>query len=131
MKTKIEKPFRLHLDLVDTDEHVPSMRMQVVIDVQQFGHRLEYRGNMWFDCTIWDTFVAGLNDIGEDKIELVDMGGHFTLSVGAVSRKLMMSCEVKKADVTGAVATAAFRAPIDEDTLAHVKNQFMQFDRWW
>ncbi|KWZ31274.1 hypothetical protein [Burkholderia anthina] len=128
MEIKIEKPFRLHLDVVEADEHVPSMRMQVVIDVQQFGHRLEYRGSAWFDCSVWDTFVS---DIGGGEAELVDMGGHFTLRLGEVSEKPEISWEMKKADVTGAIATAAFRAPIDEDALAHVKDQFMQFDRWW
>ncbi|KVM72542.1 hypothetical protein [Burkholderia ubonensis] len=131
MEIKIEKPFRLRLDVVETDEHVPSMRMQVMIDVQQFGHRLEYRGNVWIDCSAWDTFVAGLNAIGEGKAELVDMGGHFTLWLEVVSEKSTISWEMRKADITGAVAAAAFCSPIDEDTLAHLKNQFAQFDRWW
>jgi hypothetical protein len=131
MEIKIEKPFRLYLDVVETDEHVPSMRMQIVIDVQQFGHSLEYRGSVWFDCSVWDTFVAGLNSTDDGEAQLVDMGGHFTLRLGAVSGKPSISWEMRKAGVTGAVATAAFRSPIDEDTLAHVKNQFVRFDRWW
>lgn len=131
MEIKIEKPFRLHLDVVETDEHVPSMRTQVVLDVHQFGHSLEYQGSVWFDCSVWDTFVAGLNGISEGEAELVDMGGYFTLRLGVVSGKPVVSWEMKKADVTGAVATAAFRSPIDEDALAHLKNQFKQFNRWW
>ena len=131
MEIKIEKPFCLYLDVAETDEHVPSMRMQVVIAVQQFGHSLEYRGNVWFDCSVWDTFVTGLNGVGEGVAQLVDMGGHFTLWLGAVSGTPVISWEMRKAGVTGAVATASFRSPIDEDTLAHVKNQFTQFDRWW
>jgi hypothetical protein len=131
MEIKIEKPFCLCLDVVEADEHVPSMRMQVMIDVQQFGHRLEYHGNVWFDCAVWDAFVAVLNSIGKGEAKLVDMGGHFTLWLGEVSGKSVISWELKKADVTGAITTAAFRSPIDEDTLAHVKEQFMQFDRWW
>lgn len=60
MIINIEKPLRLCLGVVETDEHVPSMRMQIAVDVQQFGHKLAYRGNAWFDCTTWDTFVQGL-----------------------------------------------------------------------
>jgi hypothetical protein len=131
MEIKLEKPFRLKLDVAETDEHVPSMRMQVLIEVQQFGHSLEYRGTVWFDCSVWDTFVAGLNLIREEGTELVDMGGHFTLWLGTVFGKPTISWEMKKADVTGAVATAAFRSSVDEDTLVHVRDQFMQFERWW
>jgi hypothetical protein len=131
MEIKIEKPFCLHLDVVATDENVPSMRMQVMIDVHQFGHRLEYRGSVWFDCSVWDAFVASLNGIDEGKSELMDMGGHFTLWLRVVSGKPVVSWEMKKADLTGVIATAAFHSPIDEDTLAHIKNQFTQFERWW
>ena len=59
------------------------------------------------------------------------MGGYFTLSLGVDSGKSTIFWEMKKVDTSGAVATAAFHSPIDEDTLAHVKNQFAQFDRWW
>jgi len=102
-----------------------------VIEVQQFGHSLEYRGNMWVDCSAWDTFVTRLNSVGKGEAKLVDMGGHFTLCLVAAYGGLVFSWEMKKAGLEGAVAIASFRSPIDEGTLAHVKNQFMQFDRWW
>jgi hypothetical protein len=131
MEIKIEKPFCLKLDVIEIDEHVPSMRMHVTIDVHQVGHGFEYRGDVWFDCSVWDLFVTGLKSIGEWEAQLVDMGGDFTLWVEAGAERLEISWEMNKTDVTGATAAATFRAPIDEDTLAHVKNQFMQFDTWW
>jgi hypothetical protein len=131
MEIRIEKPFRLHLDVVETDEHIPSMRMQAAIEVQQFGHKLEYHGSLWFDCSIWDAFASGLGSIDTVDANLVDMGGHFALRLSAVSGGSEISWEFRKAGVTGAVATAAFKSPIDGDTLAHVKHQFAQFESWW
>ncbi|WP_316894270.1 hypothetical protein [Ralstonia mannitolilytica] len=131
MEINIEKPFRLHLDVVETDEHVPSMRAQVIIEVRQFGHSLEYRGSLWFDCAVWDAFSERLNSIGEEQAVLVDMGNHFALRLNAIDGQPKIVWEMKKVDVTGGIATATFQSPIDEDTLAHVKNQFMHFVRWW
>ena len=131
MIINIEKPLRLCLGVVETDEHVPSMRMQIAVDVQQFGHKLAYRGNAWFDCATWDTFVQGLAGPDTTKISLVDMGDHFTLTLGVVSGCLELAWEMKKRDTSGAITTATFRSPIDADTFAHVTLQFKEFERWW
>lgn len=131
MIINIEKPLRLCLDVVETDKHVPSMRMQIAVDVQQFGHKLAYRGYAWFDCTTWDTFVQGLAAPDTTKVSLVDMGDHFSLTLGVVSGRLELAWEMKKRDTSGAIATATFRSPIDTDTFAHVTLQFKEFERWW
>ncbi|WP_197342684.1 hypothetical protein [Ralstonia solanacearum] len=131
MEICIEKPFRLRLDVVETDEHVPSMRMQAAIEVRQFGHAFEYHGSLWFDCSIWDAFVAGLSSLDTEEACLVDMAGYFALRLRAISEKLEISCEIKKVALTGVVATAAFLSPIDEDTFSHIRRQFAQFESWW
>lgn len=131
MEIRIEKPFRLHLEVVETEEHIPSMRMQAAIEVQQFGHKLEYHGSLWFDCSVWTAFASGLSGIDTADASLVDMSDHFALRLSAVSGRREIAWEFRKTDVTGAVSTAAFKSPIDEDTLAHVKHQFEQFEPWW
>ncbi|AXW21867.1 MULTISPECIES: hypothetical protein [Ralstonia solanacearum species complex] len=75
MEIRIEKPFFLHLDCVEIDENVPSMRMQAVIEVQLFGHILKYHCSLWFDCSVWGAFVASLDSIDMAEASLVDMGG--------------------------------------------------------
>jgi hypothetical protein len=131
MQIKIEKPLQLHLDIVETDEHVPSMRIQAEVEVTQFGHKLEYHGSLWFDCSVWDTFVASLNSIDATEANLTDMGGHFILRISTLSEKPEISWEIKKVGVTRASLMATFHSPIDPDTLAHVKHQFTQFEAWW
>lgn len=131
MVINIERPFRLCLDVVETDEHVPSMKMKITADVQQFGHRLTYSGCVWFDCTVWDMFVRGFAELDVAEISLVDMGEQFTLKLGTTSGRLELDWEMKKRDASGAVTAATFRSPIDADALAHVEHQFKEFGRWW
>jgi hypothetical protein len=131
MEIKIEKPFTLYLIVVGVDKHIPSMKADVVVEVQQFGHKLECRGSFWFDCGVWDAFVKDLYGISANEANLVDMGGHFALQVAPSLGNHEIAWEMKKVDVMGGIATASFRSPIDDDARSHVTGQFMAFDRWW
>ena len=77
MEIKIERPFHLKLDVIEIDEHVPSMKVDVPVRVPQFGQSLEYRGYLWFECACWDTFVSDLSRIDETQAKLINMGGSF------------------------------------------------------
>lgn len=131
MEVEIERPFYLKLDVIETDEHVPSMKADVSVRVQQFGQSLEYRGYAWFECACWDTFVSDLSHIYETQAKLTDIEGSFVLAVGICAGKLDVSWEMKKVAVDGSVATAACHFPADPDTLAHVERQFIEFSKWW
>ena len=131
MELKLERPFHLHLDVLETDDRIPSMQMRVSARMQQFEHRCDYQGSLWFDCSVWDTFASGLSSIEENATELVDMGGHFVLRLGLESGAPLISWRLEHADMSGAVCVLAYRSLIDPDDLAYVKRQFMQFDRWW
>jgi hypothetical protein len=130
MEIKIERPFELKLDVIATDEHVPSMKADVLVQIQQSGNSLEYRGSLWFECACWEKFVSNLSGIDQSPARLTDMGGCFVLALGTCSEKPEISWEMKKIAMDGAVATATCRFPADLDTLAHVKRQFTEFLPW-
>ncbi|WDD93024.1 hypothetical protein Bsp3421_003069 [Burkholderia sp. FERM BP-3421] len=131
MNIRIDRPFFLNLDVIETDDYVPSMKMEISVELQQFGSRIDYRGALWFNCSSWDEFVLGLNNIDTADAVFFDMSGYFVLRIRTVSGKPEISWEVKRSDIEGATATVAFRSPIDEDILAHVKRQVEQFPVWW
>src|SRR5262249_46496755 len=101
MELKLERPFHLHLDVLETDDHIPSMHMHVSARMQQVGHRFDYQGSLWFDCSVWDTFVSGLASIEETAAKLVDMGGHFVLRLGRESGAPLISWSLEHADMSG------------------------------
>ncbi|WP_145997187.1 MULTISPECIES: hypothetical protein [Ralstonia] len=131
MELKLEIPLRLHLDVCEVDEHLPSMRVLVAAEVQQARHTLVYRGSLWFDCSSWDAFVSRLTCIEEEAAELADMGGHFVLRIGIESGTPQISWKFESCDMTGKASMAACRSHIDADEFAHVRRQFTQFQRWW
>ena len=131
MELKLEKPLRLHLDVCEVDEHLPSMRMLVSADVQQLGHTLAYQGCLWFDRSMWDAFVLRLTSIEEQAAELADMGGHFVFRIATDSGAPQISWKFESVDIRGTVSTIACWSYMDADDLAHVRGQITQFDRWW
>lgn len=131
MEIRIEKPFRLSFDVVETDEHVPSMRMQVSAEIQQFGQDISYHSSLWFACAGWDEFVSRLNDLDAAEASLVDMNNYFVLRLAKSAGIPEMSWEIKRTGLDGATVTAAFSSRIDEDTMAHIKSQIEQFPVWW
>jgi hypothetical protein len=131
MELKLERPLRLHLDVCEVDEHLPSMRMLVSADVHQLGHTLAYQGALWFDCSMWDAFVLRLTSIEDRAAELADMGGHFLLRIGIDSGTPQISWKFENVDIGGTVGTIACRSYMNADDLAHVRGQITQFDRWW
>ncbi len=40
---KLEQPLNLCMEIVETDEHVPSMRVETKITITQFQHTLNYQ----------------------------------------------------------------------------------------
>ena len=131
MKIRIEKPFRLSLDMIETDEYVPSMRMQASAEMQQFGQEVSYHGSLWFACSSWDDFISRLNDLDAGEANLADMNNCFVLRFRKSAETLEMSWEIKRRALDGAIMALAFSSRIDEDTMAHIKSQFTQFPMWW
>ncbi|WP_139133410.1 hypothetical protein [Pandoraea sp. ISTKB] len=131
MKMEIARPFRLLVDAVELDERVPSMRVVVEVEADQFGHRFRYSGSLWLECSAWDDFLVGLDGKGEKSSTLVDMRGVFQLELIASSTGHRLAWKFDRRGVDGSSMDIKYEASMDEDVLAHVLEQFEQFDRWW
>ncbi|QET05839.1 MULTISPECIES: hypothetical protein [Cupriavidus] len=113
MQVTIDKPFQLELDVIATDEHVPSMKMDVVVRVQQFRHSLEYRGSMWFEYSCWETFVSSLNDGEARTATLTDMDACLVLALDTSGGAPEICGDFKSVALDGSIAKAACRFPAD------------------
>lgn len=131
MEVNIERPFHLRFDAIEFDEHIPSMRMQVAASIQQFGHRFEYQGGLWFACSAFDNFITSLASINTTEAKLVDMSSYFALLIRSVSGSREILWEMNRGDLIGEVTNISFRSPIDDDVLAHLKSGFNKIERWW
>ena len=133
LEIKIEQPCGLRMEVVETDDRVPSMRIEAKILIEQFQHTLSYQGLFWIECANWSRFTEGLHDPAAKPAVLNDMSDYFSLKVGEnPSGKMTLSWEFRKDDVGGGKhATAAFSAEIDDAMLSRIRDEFAEFPAWW
>lgn len=133
MKIEIEQPVSLRLEVIDTDDHVPSMRVDAKIVVTQFQQVFSYGGTFWIECASWDGFTQLLLAPLGEEIALRDMSGYFTLALCRTNDGLSLVWKYAKEDVGNNYRKleVAFTAAIDDDMLAKIRDEFREFPVWW
>lgn len=130
LEIKLEQPFSLHMEVVETDDHVPSMRVETKIIITQFQHTLSYQGAFWIECEKWSNFTSALNDSSQDAV-LKDMNDYFALTIRKHEHKRIMSWEFKKIGTGNSKSAASFLSEINDDMLGEIRKEFTNFPAWW
>uniref|UniRef100_UPI0039EF4915 hypothetical protein n=1 Tax=Bordetella sputigena TaxID=1416810 RepID=UPI0039EF4915 len=130
MEIQIQKPIRFGMELLEIDQQIPSMRLHISIEIQQFNGNLLYGRSVWIDCAAWDAFVAGLGDESLRGATLTDMSGRFTFRLATEGRNVRALWQFVNDEVSGSIVRLSADSPIDDDTLAHITNGFMGLARW-
>ncbi|MCW3405631.1 hypothetical protein [Escherichia coli] len=89
MDIEITNPVNIKLDVIEFDEHVPSLKFSVSISVEKFGYKAEVNTHFWIECQCFDKFVSCMN-CGELAI-LKDMNDSFELILNPVAGVLNWS----------------------------------------
>lgn len=132
MEINFKQPFSLHMEVTDTDDHVPSMQVETKISVDQFQHRTIYEGAFWIECSAWSKFTKALNASIFSEAILEDISGYFSLKVSDVSGKKYLSWDFQKADAGGVrEMKVSIMTEIDESDLGKIKREFCEFPEWW
>ncbi len=61
MDIEITNPVNIKLDVIEFDEHVPSLKFSVSISVEKFGYKAEVNTHFWIECQCFDKFVSCMN----------------------------------------------------------------------
>lgn len=129
---RFERPFSVRMDVVETDDRVPSLRLDVKIDVSQFHHDLSFRGSVWIECAAWSRFVEALAHLPPQGAMLADMNGRSSMSIQRNGEHHRMSWVLKKTDSSGTqTSTIELVARLDQNELVVIKREFEDFPVWW
>ena len=133
LEIRFEQPFDFRMEVVETDDHVPSMRVDTKIVIPQFQHALSYQGTFWLECSTWTSFLDALSgDLSNQPAVLQDSNAYFMLKIWVDKRVRTLLWEFKKADVGGGRSViATFSAAIDDSVLARIMTEFAEFPAWW
>ncbi|MCL1960472.1 MAG: hypothetical protein FWG56_01530 [Desulfovibrionaceae bacterium] len=132
MEIKIEQPISLHLEVFETDDHVPSMHMNAQIVVSQFQHTCRYDGAFWIECASWDKFTDSLRGSSWQEAVLRDISENFMLALRRTDEAVLLVWEFAKKDIGGKrQINVVFSSEIDDDMLGKIKSEFLEFPVWW
>lgn len=52
MDIEITNPVNIKLDVIELDEHVPSLKFSVSILVEKFGYKAEVNTHFWIELSV-------------------------------------------------------------------------------
>ncbi|QDD66907.1 hypothetical protein EJD96_23450 [Herbaspirillum seropedicae] len=127
-KIIIDQPLDMRMEVLEVDEHVPAIKMDIVLNIIQFQHEIRYRGAVWFQGQNWSDFISKLEQ-ADGEASLTDMSDIFSLKIihGIGSGSLVW--KFRKEAVDASVGEAGFSyASININPLVQ---GFLSFYRWW
>ncbi|MWP63282.1 hypothetical protein [Gilliamella sp. Pas-s25] len=130
MSINIEKPMKISFDEVEFDEHVPSIKFIFMANIEQFSNSLNYSGEIWISCLIWDNFVNDLVTL-KNTATLYDMNEMFSIKIEKNEKNIKYSWSVTRQGIFKDIVQSSYQAIISEDTLNYIKSQFTNYPKWW
>lgn len=132
MKIQFEQPIGFLLEVIETDDHVPSMRVNVQIAVTQFQHTCRYEGSFWIECANWDSFAEFLRNPTTEAVSLRDISEYFILALHKTDECFSLSWTFEKTDAGGGrKMKITFTSAVDDDVFAKIRGEFLEFPSWW
>lgn len=74
MDIEFSRPIRISLDVVETDERLPSVKFKFEVESNAFSESFLYRGEVWIACKDFDIFNHSL---GRISCHLTSLDGLF------------------------------------------------------
>lgn len=127
MDIEISSPINIALDVVELDEHVPSLKFSITIRVKKFSYSSEISSQLWVECQCFDDFIDSMRR--GDKAVLKDMNGFFELRVNPVQGWLEWLCA--REDLEGNVTSAQGKEKLTDQSQRTLYEAFNDYPKWW
>ncbi|WP_168386392.1 hypothetical protein [Erwinia amylovora] len=127
MDIEISNPINITLDVVELDEHLPSMKFNIAIRVNKFGYSSDVNSDLWVECQCFDLFIDNMRK-GNTAV-LKDMNGFFELQVNPAQNWLEWSCS--KEDLDGYITSAKGREKLTDASKCVIYEAFNDYPKWW
>ena|GEM_PF-1674613 len=125
---EIYQPIFFSMDLIETEDNLPSMLFQVKASAETLTRRISFEDRVWFTCESFDQFISSIN--GSSEAELVSMDECVKLQILRGDRpRFKVSCESKQ--IPGSIDLVTLCRENDEDEFAKLSESFKNFPRWW
>lgn len=130
MDIKFSGPLTFLCEVIESDDHLPSIKFRFYVEAEQFSHKLKYSGEVWIKCDSFDLFIKNL--IEEKEIsDLEDINGNSFVKIKTKKNETFFLWSVQRKSVTGSIIASSFESAISDDELRTIKSSFLEFPKWW
>ncbi|WP_294965709.1 hypothetical protein [uncultured Gilliamella sp.] len=129
MSINLNHPIKIIFNEIEIDHYLPSIKFKIDLHVKQFTHFLAYSGEIWIDCNNWDQFSKALSE-GGDAI-LNDMDNSFFIHIIKTNGSIVFTWSINRQDPDGNVMSAGYSSNITDDAYAVIRNEFIDYPKWW
>ncbi|EGB0711122.1 hypothetical protein H6X95_004067 [Salmonella enterica] len=127
MDIQISSPINITLDVVELDEHVPSLKFNITIQVKKFNYSSEVNSQLWIECQCFDAFIDSMRR--SDIAVLKDMNGSFELRVNSVQGCLEWLCA--REDLEGNIISVQGKEKLTDQSKYILYEAFNNYPKWW
>jgi hypothetical protein len=124
---QIASPIDFSLGVLEFDEHVPSIKASIRLEVSGFKYNVLLDTVVWIECAVFDAFVSCL----KKKIvaTLKDLGEGFELRVDSADGNIYWN--ISEVDLDGGSVLLKGGRAMSNDEMAFLVNAFEAYPKWW
>lgn len=127
MDILINNPIKISINTIEIDEHWPSLKLYISIDIEKSGFELKNVSEAWFECHVFDSFIK---DLQLSKFAVFkDMNDNFKLEID-IKKNKMCWISLKK-DINENISKSEGYERIDLDDRDNILNAFIAYPKWW
>ena len=127
MDIYLNGPIEIALDVIEFDEHLPSIKLRVGIVAEKFDGSISVNTCCWVECAVFDLFVESLKS-GKDAL-FHDMSNGLSVSVSAEDHK--MAWFYTSTDIDSNEMRAGGNEFLADGDRERIISAFEYFPRWW
>lgn len=130
MDIKISTPIQVTLELLESDDRLPSVKFRFGLETSRMANSLHCSGEIWITCSAFDCFLNGLlGDEGSSRLASIDEGFLFEILKNDDGSLLRWSWRL---DGSFSFSMRSYvEMPIDDDEISVIRNIFDSFPKWW
>lgn len=130
------EPFHFEMNVIETEEVLPSFRVGALIEVKSMSRQLRYVDDtLWIDCDDWDVFIDDLKKVIDNKkyeATLFDMSRKILFQLESKDGKMFIALNCSfSMDYKDRSNILSLKYEIDEGTFCRIEKGFRGFPIWW
>ncbi|SES63180.1 hypothetical protein [Thorsellia anophelis] len=123
----IKQPIHIAFETIEFDNHLPSVKFNILIRIDKFTYSCNIKTALWFECEQLDEFMVLLNK--RQLASIRDMSNDFQLVLDPKSHTLKWL--FRGDNVDSSIMNVSGSEKLTLDMYSHIYEAFNHYPKWW